>query len=83
MILYDFLKIYPVKKQKFPIFLQLRRLDFLLGSLLFCFGKSTRSTVVKTIGFPILTKLILPHDIETILNCWPITVNHITLNLDL
>ena len=23
------------------------------------------------------------HDIETILNCWPITVNHITLDIDL
>ena len=48
-----------------------------------CFGKSTRSTIVKTIGFPILTKLMFPYDIKTILNCWPITVNHITLDLDL
>ena len=70
-----------VEKQTFRVFLRLRRHDFLIGSL--CFGKSTRSTVVKAIVFPILTKLMFPHDIKTILNCWPIIVNHITLDLDL
>ena len=45
------------------------------------FRKSTRSTIVKTIGFPRGTKLMKPHDINTILNFWPITVDHITLDL--
>ena len=26
---------------------------------------------------------MFPYDIKTILNCWPITENHITLDLDL
>ena len=50
-----FLKMYPVGKQTFCIFLQLRRHIFFHQEFT-CFEKSTRSTVIKTIGFPRVTK---------------------------
>ena len=45
------------------------------------FGKATRSTVVKTTGFLTLTKVMLSHDRETILQFWLINVDNITLDL--